>query len=555
MRRGIIFIVALLPLFSCGREYKEVMDNAETQMMQAPDSALALMQSIVAKDLPTRGLRARHALLLTMAKNKCYQDISSDTTIRMSYDWYQRHGSTRYKMLSSYYLGYVEQERGNSIEAVLAFREAELLAEELTDYRKLSLVDQHLSAIFATNYDHVRALEYAEKSLEAANKAGEKLMADWCKLDIAAQLINKLRLNEAYPLLKDILNNHSSERSDLYYFAALTMATVMYYCKPGQIDSARWYIQQVIDSKKISLDSRDYGLLALLSEEEGKHSEADNYLYKAEQNLRTALDSVAYYNDWRNMYDLRGDWKHAYESKNKSVVIQDQITLTKLEQSLSHAMEIYYKDKMEINHERFQSRLYLALVIGLIFMAIAISLYLLERSQRCKLLEEMAQAQTVGEELKRLEFENEQTYRLVEGFISEKVRSLQQIAESYFSWEDTSVRKREEKKGRLMKDEMITAFRKQLEQLRNEHSLILALEQSLNITDNGIMKKARSFLKKEKELDFSVLVLLFSGFSIKSISYLLRMSEASLRMRKTRYKQFFSSLPSPERELFLSKIQ
>ena len=531
------------------------MDSAEAQMMQAPDSALALMQSITAKDLPTRGLRARHALLLTMAKNKCYQDISGDTTVRMSYDWYQRHGSTRYKMLSSYYLGYVEQERGNSIEAVLAFREAELLAEELTDYRQLSLVDQHLSAIFATNYDHVCALEYAETSLEAANKAGEKLMADWCKLDIAAQLINKLRLNEAYPLLKDILNNHSSERSDLYYYAALTMATVMYYCKPGQIDSARWYIQQVIDSKKISLDSRDYGLLALLSEEEGKHSEADNYLYKAEQNLRTALDSVAYYNDWRNMYDLRGEWKHAYESKNKSVVIQDQITLTKLEQSLSHAMEIYYKDKMEINHERFQSRLYLALVIGLIFMAIAISLYLLERSQRCKLLEEMAQAQTVGEELKRLEFENEQTYRLVEGFISEKVRSLQQIAESYFSWEDTSVRMREEKKGRLMKDEMITAFRKQLEQLRNEHSLILALEQSLNITDNGIMKKARSFLKKEKELDFSILVLLFSGFSIKSISYLLRMSEASLRMRKTRYKQFFSSLPSPERELFLSKIQ
>ena len=555
MKKGIYFIIALLFLFSCGREYSRVMDSAEAQMMQAPDSALALMQSIVAKDLPTRGLRARHALLLTMAKNKCYQDISSDTTIRMSYEWYQRHGSKRYKMLSSYYLGFVEQKRGNSIEAVLAFREAEPLAEELKDYRQLSLVDQHLSAIFATNYDHVRALEYAEKSLEAANKAGEKLMADWCKLDIAAQLINKLRLNEAYPLLKDILNNHSSERSDLYYFAALTMATVMYYCKPGQIDSARWYIQQVIDSKKISLDSRDYGLLALLSEEEGKHSEADNYLYKAEQNLRTALDSVAYYNDWRNMYDLRGDWKHAYESKNKSVVIQDQITLTKLEQSLSHAMEIYYKDKMEINHERFQSRLYLALVIGLIFMAIAISLYLLERSQRCKLLEEMAQAQTVGEELKRLEFENEQTYRLVEGFISEKVRSLQQIAESYFSWEDTSVRMREEKKGRLMKDEMITAFRKQLEQLRNEHSLILALEQSLNITDNGIMKKARSFLKKEKELDFSVLVLLFSGFSIKSISYLLRMSEASLRMRKTRYKQFFSSLPSPERELFLSKIQ
>lgn len=189
MRKGVIIILALFCLFSCGREYSGIMDSAEAQMMQAPDSALALMKGIVAEELPTRGMRARHALLLTMAKNKCYQDISEDTTIRMSYDWYQHHGSRRYKMLSAYYLGFVEQSRGNNIEAALAFREAEPLAEEQEDYRQLSLVEQHLSAIFAANYDHVRALEYAEHSLEAANKAGEKLMADWCKLDIATQLI------------------------------------------------------------------------------------------------------------------------------------------------------------------------------------------------------------------------------------------------------------------------------------------------------------------------------------------------------------------------------
>ena len=554
MRRGIIFIVALLSLFSCGREYKEVMDTAEAQMMQDPDSALALMQSIVAEDLPTRGQRARHALLLTMAKDKCYQDISGDTTIRMSYEWYQHHGSKRYKMLSAYYLGFVEQSRGKNIEAALAFREAEPLAEELEDYRQLSLVEQHLSAIFAANYDHVRALEYAEHSLEAANKAGEKLMADWCKLDIATQLINKLRLNDAYPLLKDIICSHSSNRSALYYFAALEMAKVMYYRNPRQIDSAGWYMQQVIDSKKISLDSRHYGLLALLSEVDGKHSEADNYLYKAEHSLRTAQDSVVYYNDCRNMYDLKGDWKRAYEAKNKSVVIQDQITLTKLEQSLSHAMEIYYLDKLEINHRRSQSRLYLALIIGLVLTSIALVLFFLVKTQRSKLLEEMAQAQTVGEELKRLETENEQAYVLVDNLISDKISSLQKISESYFSWEDASVKRREEKSGRLMKDEMISAFRRQLGELRNGHSLIPALEQSLNITDNGIMKKARLLLKKEKELDIAVLVLLFSGFSIKSISYLLRMSEASLRMRKSRYKHLFESLPEPDRSVFLNNL-
>lgn len=93
-----------------------------------------------------------------------------------------------------------------------------------------------------------------------------------------------------------------------------------------------------------------------------------------------------------------------------------------------------------------------------------------------------------------------------------------------------------------------------MSELRNDHSVIETLEQSLNLTDNGIMEKARHYLKKEKELDFSILTLLFSGFSIKSISFLLRMSESSLRMRKTRFKQQFETMSEPLRSLFLDKM-
>ena len=114
-----------------------------------------------------------------MARDKCYMDVSQDTTIRMAYEWYQHHGSKKDRMLSAYYMGVVQQQAGNSLEAALAFREAEPLAEELADYRQLSLIEQHLSGVFARNYDHVRALEYAKKSLESAEMAEEKLMADY----------------------------------------------------------------------------------------------------------------------------------------------------------------------------------------------------------------------------------------------------------------------------------------------------------------------------------------------------------------------------------------
>lgn len=541
MRRGIIFIVALLPLFSCGREYKEVMDSAEAQMMQAPDSALALMQSIVAKDLPTRGLRARHALLLTMAKNKCYQDISSDTTIRMSYEWYQRHGSKRYKMLSSYYLGFVEQKRGNSIEAALAFREAEPLAEELKDYRQLSLVDQHLSAIFATNYDHVRALEYAEKSLEAAKKAGEELMADYCKYDVAVQLLAKFRYEDAELIIDELLLKKNNLSNGFYRTIASLKARILLFKKPTDYLGAKTIFDNLLSTKNSSFTSNDYGRIALIEEMCGNSERADYYLNESFHLVSTKIDSLGYFNDCYNVFDQRGDKDRALASLSKRADLQDEIVIDLLGQSETHALESHYKNKWELELAQSRARMYLFGLIGFVILVIiSIVVYFFLKRNRA-VLEDMARAQDLSNDL-------------MNTLVSDKIKSLQALSESYFSWEDASVRKREKRNGKQTRDEIITTFRTQLNNLRNDKSFISTLEKSLNLTEDGLMKKVRECLPEGKELDFSILTLLFSGFSIKSISFLLRMSEASLRMRKTRYKQAFEAMDSPEREVFLSKL-
>ena len=171
-----------------------------------------------------------------------------------------------------------------------------------------------------------------------------------------------------------------------------------------------------------------------------------------------------------------------------------------------------------------------------------------------QLLEDMAAIQEVSDDLNRLRTGNSETAIIVNQLITDKIKSLHQLSESYFSWDDIAIKKLEAKKGTLFKDEIIATFRMQLSELRNDHTFIASLEQSLNLTDDGIMEKARQCLKNEKELDYSILTLLFSGFSIKSISYLLRMSEASLRMRKTRFRQQFESMTEPLRSYFLSRL-
>lgn len=225
-----------------------------------------------------------------------------------------------------------------------------------------------------------------------------------------------------------------------------------------------------------------------------------------------------------------------------------------LAQSETHALELHYQENLTLVQLQAKYHRYAGEVAGLVFFLIIVSLVVLLNMKNRRLLEEMATIQEFSEDLDRLKASNFATYRIVEDLISDKVHSLQQLSESYFSWEDSAVKKREQKNGMLMKDDIISLFRRQLGELRDEHAFIESLEHSLNIKEGGLMKRARQLLNQEKELDFSILTLLFSGFSIKSMSYLLRMSEASLRMRKTRYKQRFESLPEQERTLFLAKL-
>ena len=542
MKQWTILCLAILTIFSCKdyRNTQAVMDRAESLMNEAPDSSLALLNGVDRKKLTRRGSKARFTLLLSMAQHKCYMDMSADTCLRAAYEWYQQHGSERNKMLSAYYLGLFHEQAGDNIEAVLAFAEAESLAQSLQDYRQLSLVEQHLSAIFANNYDYVRAQDYAERSLMAAEQAGEVLMCDYCKYDIAVQLIAQYKYDEAKELLLSISQRNNTD-SPIYSLAVKELAKVYFFSNEAKYDVAKQCYHDVTEARTIPLDSHDYGILAVISELEGNSKQADLYMIAAEKELRTPVDSVVFYNDYRNLYDVRRDWKNAHYAKTESAKIQDRIVIQLLGHSLAHAMKDYYANKWELERVRSQSKLYLFLLVGLaLIILISIALVLIHRRNRLA-LEDMARIQDMSSEM-------------LNTLIEDKIKDLQRLSESYFSWEDTSIRKIEEKKGRQTRDEIISIFRTQLSELRNDHSFFCTLEQSLNLTKNDIMTKARRVLSKEKELDFSILALLFSGFPIKCISFLLRMSEASIRMRKTRYKQRFISLNEPERSLFLEEI-
>jgi len=550
------FLPIILILFSScvSNRTREALNRAESVVNEAPDSALAIVKAIDRDELKTRSSQARHALLLTRAQDKCRQIIKEDSTIRIAYDYYQKHGSSKDLLLSSYYFGVIQRNAGNDIGAVIAFREVEPLAEAMGDYRLQSLCDQHLCALYSHNYDHASAMTYAEKSLEAAKLTGDSLMVGYCRLDIGAQYIAQEKYDEAKVLLNQLLAESENHRA-LYSYTARYLAK-QYLLRPEpEFNKADSLYSAILEKNAIPLSCEDYGYLALIAEYKGEREDANQYSSLSEQTMASQVDSLTLYMTRMNLFKLREDYKEALLSYEKAMSIQDGFVNAQLEQSLSHTMEEYYYNQSEQEKERGRSRLYIALLIGALLVGVVA--WLTGRLHRAKreILEKMAQIHDFSSDLEKLQSRNSASRSLLDHYVKDKIRSLNSLADTYFSWDSDYVRQKERTVGSHTKEELVETFQRQLETFRKNPEFYSALENVLNVSYDNIMVRAREELKQEKKVDYDLVNLFFAGFPAKSVCFLKNMTEASVRMRKTRLKSFFAALPDHRGDEFVKILE
>ena len=550
-----IIPIVLLIVSSCvSHKTKAALDRAESLVNEAPDSALVIVKAIDRDELKTRSSQARHALLLSMAQDKCRINVTEDSTIRVAYNYYQKHGSSFNRLLSTFYLGIIQQNAGDDIGAVIAFHEAEPLAEALGDHRLQSVCDQHLCALYSRNYDWSSAMTYAERSLEAAKKTGDSLMMDYCRLDLAAQYSAQRQYDTSRVLLSQLLAK-SEEHRALYSYAARYLAKQYLFNQNPAYDKADSLYSAILEKGVIRLSSVDYGYLGLIAEYKGEREMADLYSSLSEQTMVSQADTHTFCLTRTNLLKLREDYKGAFLSYEKAMEIQDNWVNDQLEQSLSHAMESLYHNQAEREKEKGRFRLYLALLIGVLLVGVVV--WLAERLHRAKreILEKMAQIHDFSSDLEKLQSKNTASRSLLDHFVKDKIRSLNSLADAYFSWDSDYVRQKERRVGSHTKEELVETFQKQLEIFRRNPEFYSALENELNMSHDNIMVRAREELKGEKKVDFDLVSLFFSGFPAKSICFLKNMTEASVRMRKTRLKLFFATLPDHRGEEFVKILE
>ena len=100
------FLVTIL-LTACApasqRRVGAVLDDVESYINDRPDSALAVLRGLDSTAVIRRpAQRARAALLHSMALDKCYIDLQTDSILAPAVAWYRRHGTPDERLKTHY---------------------------------------------------------------------------------------------------------------------------------------------------------------------------------------------------------------------------------------------------------------------------------------------------------------------------------------------------------------------------------------------------------------------------------------------------------------------
>lgn len=504
----------------------------EEEVASKPDSALTLLLDIEPASLTTARSRADYALFLSMALDKCYIDIASDTIVAPAVQYYEHHRPIRNQLLTAYYHGRVLYNGGEIAGAVRAFERAEILAKELKDDFYLGLIYRNYSLLYEYTYNMRKTIESLEEARDAFNRAGAVLYETSEVMALASALGSDGRHTESITLFDELLTdpridsllkrgmylNFARElvKADTCHRKAITlfeMGNIPHY---GPTDYAAWAyccykVGNVQEGKKL--------LETSISQVEDNDTRATVAFYQ----YKCAL--------------IEGHEKEALSFLETAMEGEDRIAREKLAESVDDARSAYAREVLaakEARMKRVKRVFYTCLLLALAALCYSI---LRRRRQQREAMARMDEIQT------SLDSSVERNKSLVNAILAEQVDALRLVSDEY-----------ENSSGAFTKEHYFHVFKNRLDEFRHHNADLSLLESSVNAFRDNAMALLREEFPDETKYFYRLAAMLFAGLPYDLMSLLTKTSVPTLKSGKSKLKKKISESQTPHRELFLSLL-
>ena len=567
---------------SCNQAIDRQLDEIEKKLSSQPEAAYNELSGIASDKFRTSSQHARYALLLSLARDKSYIDVTDDSLVQMAVQYYKNNGSERERMLSVYSLGRVQRNAGNNVGAIVSLLEAKEMAKVLSDYHYLGLSCWNIAGLYGECNDEDSALMYYQESRDAYNWLKESNYAAYSQLGEAQIYMAKGMHHAADSVLNDI-EQYARAASDRYLLSYVLMYSAYNMMASKSVD-AKVVIslyQEAEGLKARQKTTSDYRTLVQAYSMLNETDSVRYYLSMAEQSAVTALDSVHLYNMLSELYNSKGDYKSANEQMRKGVALHNRMVYNRENQRIANAISTYNQQEAARQAALARYRLYLLILTGVIFLALlGVMIQIIKnrkrqikekdiiiREKEQKLEEEMAQIQEISEELRWTRNNESEMAKSINALIADKIAIVKICADAYEAvGKEPSIPSRDpyrylDEDPTRKKTEEMQQFLQALDAFRKDNSLFVLLEDSVNKWRDNIMRKLRDACVKDRlqkskfsEEDFRIMMLVYAGIPDRTIAFLMDMTCAAVRTRKTRYKERLTREIIPEGDYFVQEM-
>lgn len=532
-------LLLLVALLSCSSRQRHELTHIEELLFQYPDSALILLKKMDPEELSASEMKARYALLLSMAFDKNYIDIKDDSLIRPAVDYYSVHQG-KYRMLSWYYYGLVLLNAHSYPAAIIAFEEAEKDAQWLNDFHSLGLINRNKANVFSLVNNNTEAIRYRKQAVSYFDKAQELSYQSYAELSLAIDYLNNRDYDKADSLFDYIRSQYRD--TVLIRYCNIHQAGIM--AELDQTPHTAISLYERVSEKYYSMT--DYGYKAISYEGLFQPDSADYCFQKGYSVCYNQADSASL-DYMRSRVEMRRrNYAEAFRLVDHALSIQDSLTRILLQQSVSNAQRDYYQSETRLKEEKNralrQRFAFIVILSGFLVSILLMTFFHRSRKTDYLLKEQMARLALNERELDRV---NRDNAHLLGSLFSEKIDRLDKMIDSYFKMESGK-----------QKDLAFSHIKQQVSLIRSDEELFLSLEKDLDRYCNHIMAKLRDQVPEIKGENLKAITLFFAGFSYETTRFILSKSSIeSLKTTRSRIRSMIKASSAPDKELFLKMLE
>lgn len=461
------FVVIILFLFmgAChNHPQAPMLLEVEKIIEEQPDSALSILNKIENINQLSEKDHATYCLLLTQAQDLNYITHTSDSLIKIAATYFEKSNDKQHSMLAYYYLGRVNSDLQDALQAQEYYLRALEIGEDSKDYTLLIKIYNNLGTLYAYQDINDMALPMYKKVLSYLELEPDSVKTGFALRNIARVFSSTEQTDSAqYYYLQAInyttpqnissiflsLGNLSYEKGEYqkakeYIEKALNLAVnkktlgPVYLSKGklfaaiGELDSAKHYLTKGLKSPYIYTKAGSLQRLAQIALKENKLHDYVRYITNYEQ----VRDSITKYSHFENIRMVQGMFNYQHIAKEKN----------KFEKEATHRMILVYQ---------------VIIIFSIIF---AMSFITIQRGQKKR---------------KRLADLREEQYKRSQQYIEDNERQILQLTEKLHS--------------------------KQEEMSEVERQLYEARKLMLEMENRQIFEKQGTFLLLEKDFHNSSL--------------------------------------------------